>query len=328
MSDVRAQSIVVLYWSMMLAGAGLSGFGLFRSLTRYRGWRTATEQYEGEIVIGDGRLKVGLPLVLSMGRQRVPDNSAGSGTGSIVAITAKHYVIELDDPLPDLRQALGGTQAACRVQSGARIESLFRPLPGTEVTVSVSTATAVYQFTARVRDLRTSVVGIRIIVARPSILARIQRRKHARAELCAPATFERVRSKASSARAGEDRLLTYGPIYHGTIRDMSGGGLRAQIGSVTSLREIESLLQQFQPDETVRIGLPIPVLCGAAVLARVRTSGIAVTVGGLTVQVAFEYLPMPEWEREAVIQYVFGLHREKMRTAKTRRHDGQPGICQ
>ncbi len=312
----------------MLAGAGLSGFGLFRSLARYRGWRTAAEQYEGEIVIGDGRLKVGLPLVLSMGRQRVPDNSAGSGTGSIVEITAKHYVIELDDPLPDLRQALGGMQAACRLQSGARLESLFRPPPGTEVTVSVSTTTAVYQFTGRVRDLRPSVVGIRIIVARPSILARIQRRKHARAEFHAPATFKRVQSGKSSAGAGNGHALIYGPSYHGSVRDMSGGGLRAQIGGVMSLKEIEALLAQFQPDETVRIGLPIPALSGSAVLARVRTSGKAVTIGGLTVQVAFEYLSMPEWEREAVIQYVFELQREKMRSAKTRQHDGQPGICQ
>ena len=328
MSDARAQSIVVLYWSMMLAGAGLSGFGLFRSLTRYHGWRSAAEQYEGEIVIGDGRLKVGLPLALSMGRQRVPDNSVGSGTGSIVEVTAKHYVIELDDPIPDLRQALGGPQASYHGENGTGIKSLLRSQPGAEVTVSVSTPTAVYQFSACVRDVRPSVVGIRIIVARPSVLARIQRRKHARAEFHSPATFERIQSGRTSAGAGSDRMLVYGPSYHGTVRDMSGGGLRAQIGGVMSLRNIESLLAQFQPDETVRIGLPIPALSGSAVLARVRSSGKAVTLGGLTVQVAFEYLSMPEWEREALIQYVFELQREKMRTAKTRQHDGQPGICQ
>ena len=315
----------------MLAGAGLSGFGLFRALARYRDWRSACHDDEGDIVIGDGRLEVGQALVLAPGTRMAPADRGACPRlvqGSIVEISRKHCVIELDGRTRDRFYAVDCPSISGETQGGAHQDFDPWPSPGAEVTVTVTAASAVYRFTARLRDVRPTPCGLRLIVARPHILARVQRRKHARVGLDLPATFERVRSPQSSGGMGDDPATRRSPILHGAVRDMSGGGLRAHVGGVLRLNEIDALLRMFQPEATVRISLPIPALPRNAVFARVRTCGRAVTAGGLTVQVALEFLPMPIWEQEIVIQHVFQLQREQLRTAKMRRHDGQPGLCQ
>ncbi len=327
MSDARAQSIVVLCSSMMLAGAGLSGFGLFRALARYRDWRSACQGDDGDIVIGDGRLEVGQGLILAVGTRMLPGDPSGVAHGSIVEISRKHCVIVLEAPESGCSWIDAGPVPP-QGSREARGDALRWPGNGAEITVSVTAATAIYRFTARVRDVRRASDGLRIIFSRPGILTRIQRRKHARVGLDVPATFERVRSPQAPSGRGEVRANGRSPILHGAVRDMSGGGLRAHIGGVLRLQEIDTLLRLFQPEATVRVGLPFPALPGSAVLARVRSSGRAVTVGGLTVQVALEFLPMPAWERELIVQHVFQLQREQLRGAKLRRHDSQPGLCQ
>ena len=49
--------------------------------------------------------------------------------------------------------------------------------------------------------------------------------------------------------------------------------------------------------------------------------------GGLTLQVACQFLPMPSWEQELVIQHVFQLQREQLQTDKMRRNGHQSGVC-
>ncbi len=326
MSDVGAQSIVVLFWGMLLAGAGLSGFGLFRALARYRARRAEWDEEEGDIVIGDGKLVAGQSLTLMPGKHSASPGALRSLEGSIVEISRKHCVIALDSK--DAARLRGSRSALAPAGIHGDLPGVASwPCRGEEITVSVTAATAVYRFTTRVGDVSASENGTRLIISRPGILARIQRRRHARVALNAPAAFERVLS-AQPPSQNRGGTAPRGAILHGSVRDLSGGGLRANIGGLLRLSEIDSILRVFEPGATVQIGLQIPALPQSGVLARVRTSGRAVTLGGLTVYVAFEFLPMPVWEREIVIQHVFQLQREQLRATKLRRHGGQPGLCQ
>jgi len=296
MADSRTQAVVFLCWAMLLAGAGLSVLGLLRSLLRYRHWRTVSREDDGDIVIGDGRLAAGQAITLAPGERMLSSDPSGVIDGQIESITRKHCVLALDSG-SGLRKPAAWSRA------------------GAMITVSATAASEIYRFTARIRDVQTMSGRLRLIVSRPPILSCIQRRKHARVRLQVPASFERIDASDCGA-------------IHATVRDISGGGLRAEIGGILRMHELDAMLVQYQPGTTVRIALPFPALPRNAILARVRSSGRAVTAGGLTLQVACEFLPMPEWEQEIVIRHVFQFQREQLRTGKMRRHDCQPGFSQ
>ena len=345
MSDSRTQAIVLLYWTMLLSGAALSGFGLCHKLVRYREWRLADRNDEGEIVFGDDRIGVGLSVTLAPGERVLDADSGGVAAGRVVSISGKNLVIALDPEAAGLFAGDGANEATTR-RAGAnrtacsppiaggwaaaeqcRYFPEVRQLIGSRVTVTAVGQSEIYRFAARVRDVRFTDGSARVFLARPTVLTRIQRRRHARVRLSVPATFERVWPSDSDLNSGVAASHVSAP-RHGTVRDLSGGGLRAQLGGVLRIHELDAMLGLYQPGSTVRIGLPFPALSRNSVVARICSSERAVTVGGLTLQVACEFLPMPTWEQEIVIQHVFRLQREQFRTEKMRRHGSEPGVRQ
>jgi hypothetical protein len=335
--------MLALSWAMLVTGAGLSGFGLLRALARLRDRQNARLDDDGEIVLGAGRLAAGQPVVLArIGSDGLRDASRDTA-GAIVEMTGKHCVIALD---PDSRSVSARGQAALaggsalRSPGGGRRPTAARGgadspggealaewsggnAPGAMVWVTVTAASELYRFTARIRDAHQAADGVRVVVARPAALTRIQRRRHFRVGLKVPATFERVSAPGSSPSAP----ARGGPV-HGAVHDLSAGGLRAHVGGVLQLADLDMLLARFTPGATVRIGLPFPALPGHSVLARVLSSSRAAAHGGLTLQIACEFLPMSAWEQEIVIGHVFELQREQLRARRKRPHDSQPSFCQ
>ena len=166
---------------------------------------------------------------------------------------------------------------------------------------------------------RTRVLdNIRIVLARPSMLIRNQRRKFARAELNVPATFEYVCSPHRSTERSGARSIQSSNILHGTVRDISGGGLRAHVGGVLGIREMDAVLDLFRPESTVRVRLPLPSLQRNAVLARVLSSARAATAGGLTIQLSCEFLPMAAWEQDIVNEHVLQFQKQQGHSVKLR----------
>jgi len=314
MSDVRMQSMVVLYWSMLAAGAGLSSLGLIRSITKFRDWRSASPEDDGEIVIGDGRLVIGQSVAVTPGAREAASAPGESVAGMITDISRSHCVLTLDRGQIASRafQNLPGEPKIA--SSSNRSDNDWRR--GDQISVTVTAASELFRFSARIRDVISASNGTRLVVSRPSILVRIQRRRHARVQLSVPATIERawMLDEANGQRVAHGICTT--PPVHGTVRDLSGGGLKAHVGGVAGLQQIDTLLQLFHPECTVRIRLPIPSLPEGAVLARIISSDRAVTSGGLTVSVACEFLPMPPWEQELVIQQVFQFQRENKRASR------------
>ena len=246
--------------------------------------------------------------------------------GTLTEISRSHCVLTLGS---DLLTSLSAHNELGSLASKSRADgSGIRWAQGAHISVSVTAASEIFKFSARIRDLIARPNGILLVVSRPSILVRIQRRKHARVPLAVPATIERAwMSPDAACDSNIDAMLASIPV-HGTVRDLSGGGLRAHLGGVDGLQQIDTLLRRFQPDAIVRIRLPFPTLPHGSVLARIVSSGRAVTSGGLTVAVACEFLPMPTWEQEIVIQHVFQFQREMNKARKMRRHGGQPGLPQ
>ena len=328
--------MIGLYGSMLLAGAGITCFGLVRSLSRYTSWRIENARDEGEIVLGDDPLQVGQALRLAPGARTLTTDPPGPFDGAIAEITRKHCVIELMGlsphsltayrlAAPGVAGASDGSEDPSLWQQPASEESPLWPQPGAEVTVTVTAHSELYRFTTRVKDVQAAPSGVRVFLGRPPFLVRIQRRRSARTRLCLPATFELA---ASPAAASAPVAHPAGTLLHGTVKDLSAGGLRADIGGVSRLAELDRLLATFRPGSTVRIALPFPALRRDALLARVRSAGRGVTRGGLTAQITCEFLPMPHWEQEILVQQVFELQRSELRAAKMRRHDGQPGLSQ
>jgi c-di-GMP-binding flagellar brake protein YcgR len=327
MSDTHTQSIVFLYWGMLMAGAGLSILGIVRGLAKYRDWWLAAVEDEGDIVIGNGQLEVGQTLILAPGDRSQPADPVGVISGQIESIGPKYYVLALDTELPDRSK-----ERADGIHFGGHsdfdIDPAARYCAGAMVTVRVTAATEIFRFTTKIQDVQATADGTRLFVSRPRVLARIQRRRHVRVNLNVPATFERVSTALlRQAESGMGAVRMHAPL-HGTVRNISSGGLHAQIGGVLRIHELDMMLGLFQPESTVCIGLPIPSLPRNAVLARVRSAGRAATHGGLTLQVTVEFLPMSAWDQKIINEHVVQFQREQLRDKKMRRHGSQPGICQ
>ncbi|HLJ54589.1 MAG TPA: PilZ domain-containing protein [Chthonomonadaceae bacterium] len=284
------QAIEVLCWGMMLAGAGLSGFGLLRSLARYR-YFGPDGRADGEVVIGDRDLcpRQGLTV------ERDPGNGDAAGAawqGSVLEITAGHLVIDIEWHV--------GPVVCCADQ---------RFLRGDRISVNVNGSAAVYRFSGTIQDTLRTPSGQRIYLARPATITRLQRRRHHRVALEMPATFRAIEPGALNA-AGPASHCAAGDVLHGTVRDLSGGGLRADVGGPLGLREIDSLLRTFAPARAVSVRLACDDLEGGALLGRVCSSTRAAMHGGLTVRIALEFMPMASREHEAVLRQVAGQRRK------------------
>jgi hypothetical protein len=306
MSDVRTQSIVTACWGALSAGAGLYGFGLLRGLVRRHSERSndaIAGAGEGEIVLGAGKLEPGLRAELTVTGREANQERKWDHSGSIEAVTRGSCVVRLDCGAPGRCTAhwsANGHYCACG-----------EPLPqaGAQVTGTVTAAGALYRFSSRLQDIGSAGDSVSLVLARPTILMRIQRRRDARVGIVLPATFECVWSP-DPFQSPERPASRGGRALHGTVRDLSGGGLRGQIGGVLDLRQIDSLLETFRPDAIVRVCLPFPASERNTFTVRVLSSARTAVPGGLTVQVACAFLPMSEWEHESILTYVMLLQRD------------------
>ena len=274
-------------WSALTAGAGLTCFGLLRDWARFRQWRRLQAEQEGEIVFSDRALKVGQAAEI---RDAAHPDAMRHAT--ICAIDKRSLRLRLEfQPL------------------SSRLEA---PKRGAILRLAIAGENEIFRMEAPVVDVSACAEkrgDCLLTLKRPTWLTRIQRRNHVRIPIMLPAAFE---------FAHPANRLTERTAQHGTIVDLSAGGLCADIGGGLGLRDSAELLALLQPDTILRARLPIPALPDAP-LVRVRLSERVAVRGGLGVRVACEFLPMPPWEQDLIAQHIFRHQREQKREASVRR---------
>ena len=273
-------------WSALTAGAGLACFGLLRDWTRFRQWRRVRGQgQEGDIVLGDRALKVGQTAQIR--DAAYPDILRDA---TICSLEKRTLRLRLErQPLPAKTEA---------------------PKRGAILSLTVAADGAVFRFDAPVVDIAPCAAergDCLVTVKRPTWLTRIQRRHHVRIPIALPATFE---------FAHPTNRLTERTAQHGIVVDLSGGGLCADIGGALGALDSEELLEALTPDTILRARLPIPALTDP-LLVRVCLSERVAVRGGLGVRVACEFLPLPPWEQDLIVQHIF-RHQTEQRWGKRR----------
>ena len=184
---------------------------------------------------------------------------------------------------------------------------------GAAVNLTITTQNALYRLSTVVVSSSpdTEREGIVILrLARPFWMARIQRRKHVRVPLKADALFNHV----DTAAPIPDPMM-------GQIVNLSGGGVRVEMGRSCSPVEAAEILGRYEPGTLLRLRLGLPAFRGTALLARVCTRQRTVVRGGLDVQIACEFMPMASWEQELLISHIFRAERDML---KSRLQTSQP----
>ena len=260
-------------WGALTAGAGLAGYGLLRDGARFRQWQRLRAAQEGEIVFSHRALKVGQAVEFSDAAS--PDVLRRA---TICAIEKRILQLRLERP-------------PLQTKTDA-------PKRGATLRLTVAGEGAIFRLEVPVLDVAACAEkrgDCLLTVKRPTWLARIQRRNHVRIPIALPAAFE---------FAHPTNRLTERTAQHGTIIDLSGGGLCADIGGALGLRDSAELLALLKPDTILRARLPIPALASPP-LVRICLSERVAVRGGLGVRVACEFLPMPSWEQDLIIQHIF-----------------------
>jgi c-di-GMP-binding flagellar brake protein YcgR len=287
-------------WSMLGGGAALSLAGLWRSGERFWHWRQARQLYGGETVLAADLLSSGQEV-------RVTPH-----TGSGVSAATSHG-------LPASVTLVGKRTVTLYVETGAGGALVARePIPdwvklGMTVSVAFTGVQCLFRFDSRVLDASGTRAACTLTLARPHWLERIQRRQHFRVALSLPATFEQAEGYYTASFGGSPLA----PPHHGTLIDLSVGGLCARLECGSSPQQIAQLLERFAPDTILRVRLPIPALSGSPVLIRVRDCRRVVVSGGLGVVIACMFLVMPAWEQELVASKVFEVQRAQLRSRRT-----------
>ena len=208
-------------WSALTAGAGLACFGLLRDWKRFRQWRRLRAAQEGEIVFSDRALKVGQAVEI-----RDAANPDVSRHATICGLEKRRLRLRME------RQPLASRTEA--------------PKRGAVLRLSIAGEGAIFRMEAPVMDVSACMEkrdDCLITVKRPTWLTRIQRRSHVRVSMALPAAFE---------FANPTNRLTERTAQHGTIVDLSGGGLCADIGGGLGLRDSAELLELLKPDTILR----------------------------------------------------------------------------
>ncbi len=276
------------FWTPLCLGAALVSVSLIKNNHRFRQWKTVQDWHAGEIVLADRLLAPGQSVHISDDGM-VPGESPLL-EASLRAVEKRTLLLGLE--LPGESLDAPGSRAAGEW-----------PMVGSSVSVALAGSTALYQFIAPIKDLRRDPECPSqwlMTVPRPLWLARVQRRKHVRASVDMPATFE---------AAGT--MKTPIPPLHGMLVDLSGGGLRARVGHAMRPGECARLIDAFESGTVVRVRIPVPALTDSSLLARVRVSERIAVLGGLGLQIACEFLPMPPWEHDLLVQHIFRAQRER-----------------
>jgi hypothetical protein len=103
------------------------------------------------------------------------------------------------------------------------------------------------------------------------------------------------------------------PFRTAKLLNLSGGGFCAELGPIASLHEVDRLLEELRTERSLRSHFRLPGLSGTILVARVRVAERTALSGGIGVRVACEFVELPSWERELVIQQVFRVQKETLR---------------
>gem|GEM_PF-6080360 len=169
------------------------------------------------------------------------------------------------------------------------------PVVGNTLTMRVTGAQSLYRFASAVLDSREDAerpAKRLLVIALPTEITILQRRSSPRQSLTVPATLELAENRSALPQ-------------HGTIKDISVGGLRAELGSVVTVSEATQLVETYKTGTLLRIRLPLPLIPSEGLLARVCSCERTAQRGGLGVRIACEFLPMPNFDADLVISQLF-----------------------
>ncbi len=282
-------------WGVALMGVGLTFFGLCRNGLLCWQWRRVRRDQEGEIEIGADALHAGQEASLALTQDLARGSHFAPRPARVLEVGKRTLTLRLERARTfEVSDRAGQAGAASPFALGAT------------VTVTVTASTALYRFSARVRDWRAAGEDERLLtLARPLWLARIQRRQHARAKVALPVTLER----APDNRAGN---LLYLP-QRATLVNLSGGGVCLELAGALGVGEAARVQKTVAPGQILRLRLPLGGLAGQPLLVRVLTSEKMAARGGLGVRVTCCFLPMASWEQELIIAHVFDVQRGLLR---------------
>ncbi len=291
--------IIVLIWLALASGAALSLMGLMQNSRKYSEWKRLKELHDGDILPVDDRLKLG-----ANGTIQPISNSEGKSACSIytqlTSLDAKSMVISAE-------------RDSTVIQHDNSILDELGVSSGNQVNLTLTASNALFRLHTRVLSCEPDLQKqgkFTIRLARPFWMVRIQRRKHVRVPLKADALFDH----AEVVDPVPDPIM-------GQIVDLSGGGVRVDVGRPCSPNEAAELLERYEPGTVLRFRLGLPAFRGTALLARVCTRQRTAIKGGLGVQIACEFMPMASWEQELLISHVFRAEREML---KSRFQSSQP----
>jgi c-di-GMP-binding flagellar brake protein YcgR len=292
---------VWLFWAMMIGGACLCLVGFWRSYDRFWHWRQVRAIYEGALVPATGSLPTGREVTLRPYAPAEAHDYAPTLAALVTVSGKRTLTLTLDAPL-----------------APAQKPNTLPPLPawltlGATITAEFTDTDARYRFSARVQDVHANQGTLTLALAMPRWMEREQRRRDFRVPLPLPATFECTEGYAPFA---DNQTITL-PPQHGTLVNLSVGGLCADLAGGASPRHAAQLLECYRPDTILRVRLPIPALSSQSVLVRVRKCERVAVRGGMGVRMACVFLAMPVWEQELVAQTVFEAQRQLLRERPT-----------
>lgn len=294
------RAIVFCIWLVLISGAAISCFGLWQNSRKYAEWKRIKAAHDGDVLPVDDRLQSGAAGTIIPISKQNPNEKTPTFHAELDHIEKRHLLVNME---PDSEM----------IQNIKMAGGHFGIVAGSAVNLTITTKHALYQLdtvvvSSEVDSERPGRVKLRL--ARPFWMARIQRRKHVRVPLSAHALFD----YAEAAPPAPDPIM-------GQIVNLSGGGVRVEMGRPCTANEAEELLSRYEPGTLLRFRLGLPAFRGTALLARVCSRQRTVVRGGLDVQIACEFMPMASWEQELLISHIFRAQRVLL---KSRFQSSQP----
>lgn len=160
-----------------------------------------------------------------------------------------------------------------------------------KILVTVTGQQGLYQFSTLILDVREDenrTAKCHIVVAAPKTVTTLQRRRFSRHHLTIPATLQAAENGTPLPQ-------------HATIRDISSGGLRVELGGVWGITEAAHLIETHKIGTLLHIRLPLPLIPSEGILARVCLCERTAQRGGLGVRIACEFLPMPDFDADLLL---------------------------
>ncbi len=292
---------VYILWGTLGTGFLLSMLGLRHSSERFWHWRRVRQMHAGEIVAGDGTLQVGQEAALLPVSQPVDATENTVYSASIIEV-GKQIVMRLDR---DEIETLAVSRA---------YQQEVDTLEGLPLAIQVRGAGALYRFEGKIRKIDSDKTGQKshclITLKCPLWLARIQRRNHLRMPFTLPVDFQLMTETAG----GKLVAAKCAPVS-GTLVDLSGGGLCANVGTGGAPSGAAQMIDNYPPGSILLVRHSLPLLSQTPLYVRVLKRETVVVRGGLGMRMACAFLPMKSWEQDILVQQVFRAHREHLRVS-------------